>query len=180
MLQRRAELPSEYRKQAEKNILHGLISLESYQQARMIFCYVGMADEINTQVFIRKFLDDGKRVCVPKVLRLGEMIACELTDLSKLEFSDGKYKILEPMEGAPVVDKNTIDLGIIPCITADQLGFRLGYGGGFYDRYLADSRMSKVLCLWSQMVVPCVPHEVHDIPVDCLITENEVKKITRC
>ncbi|RSU12645.1 5-formyltetrahydrofolate cyclo-ligase [Vagococcus elongatus] len=177
MIQRRAKLSLAYRKRAEANILTALVNLELYQRAQMIFCYVGMTDEIDTRLFIQKFLSQGKRVCVPKVLSLGEMAAFEITDLTDLALSSGKYQILEPVDGCPVVEKHEIDLGIIPCITADEQGFRLGYGGGFYDRYLTDSQMSKVLCLWSQMVVSDVPRESHDVPVDWLITENEVKKI---
>ncbi|MDR0500597.1 MAG: 5-formyltetrahydrofolate cyclo-ligase [Coriobacteriales bacterium] len=125
-------------KRSDEAIRSQLLSLPQYKQAQMIFCYASTAKEVDTLVFINEALLAGKRICVPLCLNAGIMQAQEITSLNEL--SKGKMGILEPPMSAAVIPKHEIDMIVVPCVAADKNGFRLGYGGGYYDRYLNNYR----------------------------------------
>ena len=74
--------------------------------------------------------------------------------------------------------KNNIDLIIVPALCCDKNGYRLGYGGGYYDRFLKDYKGIKVVCLPKQLIFDTIYHEVHDIKMDYIITESRIIKVS--
>ncbi|MDR1042478.1 MAG: 5-formyltetrahydrofolate cyclo-ligase [Clostridiales Family XIII bacterium] len=173
MLAKRAALESSARAEADRNILAALTSLPEYLAADMIFCYVSMADEPDTRALIEDALARGKRVCVPLCVSMGVMQAREISGQDDL--TAGKYDIPEPKEGCPSVAPEEIGLIVVPCVCCDRDGYRLGYGGGFYDRWLEKrSAPAAVLC-FEHMIVPSVPREQHDQRADILITDVGVR-----
>lgn len=80
------------------------------------------------------------------------------------------FKTFEPVTEA--CDKNIVDFVIVPALCCDKNNYRLGYGGGFYDRFLKDFRGKKVVCLPEELIVETVYPEAHDIPVDLIITTS--------
>ena len=143
----------------------GALFLQSalYQNARTVYGYLPYNQEVRTTPMLEQALRDGKRVAVPKVYG-DEMKFIYLTDLSKVE--TGYAGIPEPVEDEPVADDPTA-LVLMPGLAFDKEGHRIGYGGGFYDKFLAKepNHPTLALCYGFQMVSE-LPTEEFDIPVD--------------
>lgn len=161
-----------YCREADEAICRLVLQSEAYQSARTVFCYVGAEREINTTPLLRAALRDGKTVAVPLCLEKGVMEARQIQGLSDLV--TGKYGILAPMLQCPVVEPEAFDLALIPCSTGNANGQRLGYGGGFYDRYLPRTHCPTMLLCRSRLVVEDIPVEPHDVPMTYLVTERGI------
>ena len=138
----------------------------AYKQARTIYGYLPYNQEVRTTAMLQKALDDGNRVAVPKCYG-DEMRFIYLDDLSKVE--KGYCNIPEPIEDGPVADDPTA-LVLMPGLAFDPQGHRMGYGGGFYDKFLAaePGHPTLALCYDFQML-PHLETEDHDIPVDTVL-----------
>lgn len=145
-----------------------------YEKSNFIFIYVSLKDEVNTHDIIKEALCQGKRICVPKVISLNEgMEAIEIKDFSEL-MECGRYKILEPENFKNIVDPKEIDLAILPGLAFDNKGGRLGYGGGFYDRFIPHlkNKVRKIALAYDFQMVDHVPKDIHDILVDEVIADS--------
>lgn len=151
-------------------ILHHVVNTTVYHRARTVFAFVGRGDEIDTLPLLRRVLVDGKRLCVPLCTAPGIMEFREVTDLSVLR--PGAYRILEPPAEAPLVASTDIDLAIVPCAGASPNGRRLGRGGGYYDRFLAEYAGETLLLCRQALLRPDIPWEAHDILIPAVITEQ--------
>ncbi len=139
---------------------------EAYQQAKTIYGYLPYNQEVRTVAMLQKALDDGKRVAVPKCYG-DEMRFIYLDDLSKVE--KGYCGIPEPIEDGPVADDPTA-LVLMPGLAFDPQGHRMGYGGGFYDKFLASEPEHPTLALcYDFQMLDHLETEAHDIPVDYVI-----------
>ena len=156
----------------DNSIREKLFSLNEYKKANVIFCFVSIDKEIDTINIIEKMLSDGKTVCVPKCISKGVMRAYKISGLSQL--SKGKYGIQEPKEECEEVDKNKIDLAVVPCVSADKNLGRLGHGGGYYDRFMQDSRFFKLLICYERLLFQSVYTDEHDVKCDILITDENI------
>lgn len=160
---------------ASDRIIQRLKQTPAYQSAETILCFVSFGTEVMTHEFIKQALVEGKRVLVPYIRTKAEgMLASELKDFSELEV--GYYNILAPKEDCLRLINEQPDLVIVPSVAFSQDGYRIGYGGGFYDRYLGaqTDRSHTIGIAFSVQVVDRVPVEDFDIPVDQLITEEAV------
>ena len=139
---------------------------ELYQQAKTIYGYLPYNQEVRTVPMLEKALQEGKRVAVPKVYG-DEMKFIYMTDLSAV--SGGYAGIPEPIADAPIADDPTA-LVLMPGLAFDPQGHRIGYGGGFYDKFLAEEpdHPTIALCYDFQML-PVLETEEYDIPVDCVL-----------
>ena len=143
--------------------------------AALVFCYVGDGWEVPTAGIIESLLADGIRVCVPRCRNDGEkgiMDAVEITSLSDLH--RGMYDLLEPDEDAPAVDPASITLAIVPATAFDTAGYRLGRGGGYYDRFLTLLQPDCVTVglAYDAFVLDAVPKEEYDLAVTHILTET--------
>jgi len=163
-------LDNSYKAVSSGKIIKIILNTLEYQNAKCIFTFVGTNDEIDTKVLIKNALKDGKKVVVPLCIDKGEMIAKEIKSINDL--ISGSYGILEPGESCNLVEKEEIDLGIIPCIAADINGNRLGHGGGYYDRYLEDVSFNCFLVCYGELIFNKIPIGEYDIRFKNLITEN--------
>ena len=148
---------------AEKLFAHPL-----YREAPSLYAYLSYNQEVRTEPILRRCLADGKRVAVPKVLDDGtRMEFLWLDDLTAV--AEGYCKIPEPIADGPVADDPRA-LILMPGLAFDREGGRMGYGGGFYDRYLADhpGHPTVALCYGFQLL-PHVEMADHDIPVDAVL-----------
>jgi len=170
--QRAASLPKEYCKAADEKIFRQVTGLAEYRGAERIFCYVGTENEINTLPILEHVLDSGKRICVPKCLSKGIMEAYEIKSLHEL--APGAFGILEPDGKTEPVDPAEIDLALIPCLSCSCDGRRLGYGGGYYDRYLQRGEVKKLALCREEMLWDDIPIEEHDMLMDGVVTEDGV------
>lgn len=139
---------------------------ELYQQAETIYGYLPYNQEVRTVPMLEQALRDGKKVAVPKVMG-DEMVFIYLEDLSLVE--KGYAGIPEPVANGPVA-QDTTALVLMPGLAFDREGHRIGYGGGFYDKFLQrePEHPTLALCYEFQML-PHLETEEHDIPVDCVL-----------
>ena len=139
---------------------------EAYRQAKTIYGYLPYNQEVRTVPMLEQALKDGKRVAVPKCYG-DEMKFIFMDDLSRVE--KGYANIPEPIADGPVADDETA-LVLMPGLAFDPQGHRIGYGGGFYDKFLAaePNHPTLALCYEFQML-PELKTEEHDIPVDYVI-----------
>ena len=139
---------------------------EAYKAAKTIYGYLPYNQEVRTVPMLEQALKDGKRVAVRKVYG-DEMKFLYLDDLSQVE--KGYAGIPEPIADEPVADDDTA-LVLMPGLAFDPSGHRIGYGGGFYDKFLAaePNHPTLALCYEFQML-PRLDTEEHDIPVDTVL-----------
>ena len=137
-----------------------------YQQAKTIYGYLPYNQEVRTVPMLEQAMKDGKRVAVPKCYG-EEMRFIYMDDLSKVE--KGYANIPEPIADAPVAEDPTA-LVLMPGLAFTKDGKRMGYGGGFYDKFLASEpeHPTVALCYDFQMVED-LPTNEYDIPVDCVL-----------
>lgn len=139
---------------------------ELYRNAKTIYGYLPYNQEVRTVPMLERALLDGKRVAVPKVYG-DEMKFIYLTDLSQVE--KGYSNIPEPIADDPVADDDTA-LVLMPGLAFDPQGHRIGYGGGFYDKFLSREPGHPTLALcYDFQVFPLLETEQFDIPVDCVL-----------
>ena len=150
-------------------ILHSL----DYKTANTIGIYASIANEVDTYEIIRKALEDGKTVCLPKVVGKN-LLFYQITSMRDL--SEGHFRVLEPTTEKIINDINCM---YIPLLAFNKQNYRIGYGKGYYDRYLMNVRTRKIGLAFSFQFHPAI--EVHslDIPMDQIITELGVNKIEK-
>lgn len=139
---------------------------ELYKRADTIYGYLPYNQEVRTIPMLEQAMRDGKRVAVPKVYD-DEMKFIYIEDLSLVE--KGYAGIPEPVTDGPVAQDKTA-LVLMPGLAFDPQGHRIGYGGGFYDKFLErePEHPTIALCYDFQML-PALQTEEHDIPVDCVL-----------
>ena len=139
---------------------------EYYRQAKSIYGYLPYNQEVRTVPMLEQAIRDGKRVAVPKCYG-DEMRFIWMDDLSKVE--KGYAGIPEPVADGPVADDPQA-LVLMPGLAFDPEGRRIGYGGGFYDRFLANEPEHPTLALcYAFQMMPKLETEEFDIPVDCVL-----------
>ena len=142
------------------------LASDLYRQAKNIYGYLPYNQEVRTTAMLEQAQKDGKRIAVPKILG-DTMIFVWLDDLSAVE--KGYSGIPEPIDLAPVADDPTA-LVLMPGMAFDPEGHRCGYGGGFYDKFLASEPDHPTLALcYEFQVLPHLETEEFDIPVDCVL-----------
>jgi len=173
----RNRLAAEKIKDKSSAVAGRFLKLEEYVRAGTVMAYVDFRNEVQTEAIIRDALRQGKKVVVP----ITDVANKKLTPSQVLRFPDdlapGAWNILEPRpECIRPVDPGEIDLVIVPGVAFDTAGNRLGYGGGFYDRFLLNTKPD---CLYAALafemqIRPNVYPGEHDLPVHLLITEKRV------
>lgn len=158
-----------------KVIEEKLLSTELYKNANVIMAYVDFRNEVQTEKIIKAAIADGKRVVIPiSVVATRQLILSEIINYD-IELESGAYGILEPRtEYIREVDPDLVDLVLIPGVAFDERGFRVGYGGGYYDRFLNRVRpdATKIALAVEVQMVEHAFEDSHDVPVDMIITED--------
>lgn len=151
----------QYDKEATENrLLNQLLEQPYYREAKTIATYLSMPHEYDTLPLIKKAIEDKKRIVIPKTLGPGQMIFVEYHP-ERLEPS--KFGVWEPIDTIEV-PKEEIDLIHVPGVAFNEAGYRVGYGGGFYDRYLSDYQGKTVSTIFSCQAASFTPDQ-YDIPV---------------
>ena len=163
------QLSDKYKRNSSRAICAHLVAMPEYQAADTVFCFVGTNREIDTHPILGHALATGKCLCVPLCTAPGIM---ELRRIQSLEdLVPGSYGLLEPKEDCAVVDGDNVDFAILPCLTCNHAGQRLGKGGGYYDRFLSHYRSGTVLLCREKLIREEIPVEPHDYPVPWVLTE---------
>lgn len=162
-----------YCQEADRKIHDKVIQLPEYENAKCIFCFVGTVDEINTTPIIEHALDSGKCVAVPVCISKGIMESYVIKSLEELQ--SGSYGIMEPdIKLSEKIEPSRIDLAIVPCLSANSKGQRIGYGGGFYDRYLMRTDAYRMVLCREKIMCGDIPVEEHDLKMDMVVSEERV------
>jgi len=153
-----------------------LLGLKAYVEANTIMCYMPYRQEVNTEAFIQHALESGKRVCLPAVVRdKKHMLACRI-DHPLDNLQPDTYGILSPCHSeAGEVKPGDIQLILVPGVAFDERGYRLGYGGGYYDRFLSQSHAAVTIGLaYEFQLLDELPVASHDVKLDLIVTQQRV------
>lgn len=152
--------------QKSKKLLEKFLETDLYINAKTIYGYLPYNQEVRTIPILEQALLDGKTVAVPKVYDDQMCFIC-LSDLTHV--APGFAGIPEPIENGPIADDPTA-LVLMPGLAFDPQGHRMGYGGGFYDKFLVQEQEHPTIALcYDFQVLPYLETEEHDIPVDCVL-----------
>jgi 5-formyltetrahydrofolate cyclo-ligase len=168
LLEKRDVTSYDFTKLASKKIHNQLKQIEVFRSARKIACYFPIGSEVKTQDIMQELLGDGKEVFLPKVDG-DNMIFRRITGLEDLE--KGNFDIMEPKEKCPKTDD--VEVMLVPTVGMTRAGIRLGYGHGFYDRYLTISKAKTISLTYSKQIVKSIPFSEKDIKIDWIVTEDE-------
>lgn len=177
---KRNALTKEDVKDKSKLIVDSLLKTHAYKNANTIFSFISFGSEVETHELIRKMLEDKKTVGVPYTKSNSrDMIVSKIDDFDR-DLEEGFYNILSPRkdELRPIEPKD-IDLVLVPGLAFDEKGYRVGYGGGYYDTFFekaGDNPIKIGLCFDLQIIDSC-PIGIYDVAVDYIITESKIIKI---
>lgn len=172
----RGQIPSELRREKSKLIADRLFSLSEYAAADTVMTYMSYGSEVETDVILARLSADNKRIAVPRCEDGCTMNAYYIDSASQLE--SGSYGIPEPsqklIERGVIVPaaKDTIDLIIVPALGFDKYGYRIGYGKGYYDRFLSKCSGTTVGLCFSECILKYVSYDMYDKKIDIVLTDN--------
>lgn len=179
ILEIRDSLNNNEKELIDNKIFNELINTDLYKRSINIFIYISFSNEINTRNIIEKAFKDKKNVFIPKVYKDDKLMkAIKLNSIDELK--KNSMGILEPIDDSNYIEKENIDLIVVPGVVFDKECNRIGYGGGYYDRYLKDikSKENKIALAYDLQIVDKIESEVHDIKVDYIITNTRALKNT--
>jgi 5-formyltetrahydrofolate cyclo-ligase len=176
MLDKRAQITEEEQERCSLAIVERLLELPDIRTARRIFTFLSFGHEVNLDAFITSCMNERKEVYVPKTyIKEKKMIPYRFSGWDALHI--GGYGIREPDEQkCEVWQGETFDVVIVPGVAFTSQGERLGYGGGFYDRFFSQfSQLPALIAVcYDMQFVPSLPTEAHDYRMDKIVTEKEV------
>lgn len=145
---------------------------ESYKNAQTIFAFASVRKEISTELVLASALRDGKRVALPRATAAGVLTFHAVRDIAT-DLALGRFGIQEPLETCAEVAASEADVILVPGVAFSVRGERLGQGGGYYDRYLAQPNVRATLCAlaFEFQIVEQLPIEAHDRAVKAIFTE---------
>lgn len=161
-----------YKAESSAAICGHLLALEEYKRAKVVFAFAGTEKEIDTSLFLNGTIAAGKTLVLPRCAAGHAIDLCVVHSMDDLE--SGAYGILEPKKSCTLVAAPDIDFAVVPCLSFDRKGRRLGQGGGYYDRLLPQLHCPTALICREQLLSPEVPVEEHDMRCTMLITENGI------
>lgn len=172
MLCRRKSLQSIEKSAKDTAITKNLLDLDKVKKASVVLPFVSTKDEVDTSDFIAECIKNGKTVAVPRCNDECNMEFCVITSFSDLE--KGMYGIYEPKEHCTVLDaENIIDsVLIVPGLCFNNDGFRLGYGKGYYDRFISRYKGYSIGVCYKEFLTDEIPTDEYDKPVDTVITDR--------
>jgi 5-formyltetrahydrofolate cyclo-ligase len=180
ILGRRDQLSKTDRHMKSRAIMHNFLTLPELGQWATLFIYVNFRSEVETLELIAHCLDQGKRVAVPLVEASTYSMLPLLIKDPENDLVPGYYGIPEPdPKKCPQAEAGRIDIAVIPGSVFDVNGGRLGYGGGYYDRFLLNDapQATRIGFAFELQVVEQVPLLAHDQPLDILVTEKRIVNI---
>lgn len=164
-------LPEEERRRQDSALFSAFLSLPEVERAQTVFLFYGVGIEPETAHLLPPLLEQNKRVVLPRLMP-GRRMECRLY-CPDIPLVPHRYGLLEPSTECPLIPVEEIDLALVPALCYDRQGYRLGLGGGYYDRWLeAFSGCTVGLCR-NCLLQDCVPTEPHDRQVDLVLTETE-------
>ena len=171
----REALSEQERSVLDDRITQKLLAISEYVEATTVLTYVSVSSEVSTRMFIECALRDGKTVAVPRCLPGHCLEFVAITSLDQLIAAP--FGLLEPPKELPALTEEQMNASIciVPALLVDIKGYRLGYGAGFYDRFLSTYPGKKICLAYQQNLSrTMLPHTTFDVAVDEVITESDV------
>ena len=168
VLQEMKAIPREQKQAMDQALTDQFLKHPFYQEAKVIATYLSFPHEFQTQELIEQALKDGKKVLIPKTYPKGRMdfVVYHPQQLVKTSFG-----LLEPQGDLEVVDVSQIDLIHVPGLAFTTEGYRIGYGGGYYDRYLKHFSGNTLSTVYPCQIRDFIPED-HDIPVQEVLVDE--------
>ena len=174
-MKKRSGLSEKDVKYMSQSIENSLFNLSIYKNSSFIMTYVNFGSEVITEEIIRSSLNQGKKIGVPITIpETRKLLVSELRDYDR-ELELGVYNILTPKsEYIREINPSKIDLVLVPGVAFDKNGYRIGYGGGYYDRFLCklSNKAVTIALAFSIQLIDSVPKGIYDLPVDYVLTEK--------
>ena len=171
VLQEMKAMPQEQKQAMDQALTERFLNHPFYQEAKVIATYLSFPHEFQTQGLIDQALKDGKKVLIPKTYPKGRM---EFVVYDPQQLKKTSFGLLEPQGDLEVVAASQIDLIHVPGLAFTREGYRIGYGGGYYDRYLENFAGDSMSTIYSCQVQE-FNSEDHDVPVqEVLIYEGNL------
>lgn len=173
----RAALPGSACDARSAAIARHLLALDEVARAETILCFASIRNEVRTGPFMSALWDAGKRVLLPRV-------AGEQLDLCVVErhtpLVEGAFSVPEPPGGALLWSAQDVQLALVPALAVDPRGFRIGYGGGYYDRLLPRlTRACTCAVAYDFQMISEVPEMPFDVAVSLVVTDRRVVRTSR-
>ena len=179
VLGKRNHIPKEVRSVKNSLIKGKIFSLPEFVSSHTVLFYASFRSEAETSEMIKESIGSGKRVLLPKVDRENKMLRLhEIKDISEL--SSGYMGIPEPsLTNERMMSPEDVDLVIIPGVAYDYAGNRLGYGAGYYDRLLSETKKKLLVVApaFEEQIADMIPEEEHDVKVDIIVTDKRILRI---
>jgi len=168
LLDRRDTTSYDFIKLASQKIQNRLKQIEIFRSAKKIACYYPIGSEVLTQDIMQEILGDGKEISLPKVVAdsLSFRKIGGLKDLEK-----GEFGIMEPKDNC--LEEKDMDVVLVPTVGITKNGIRLGYGHGYYDRFLSESNAKTISLTYSKQIVKSIPFSEKDVKIDWIVTEEK-------
>ena len=168
-----AEMTEAERAKSDEEIFARFLALPEVEHAKVFFAFWGMpGKEPNTALLIEKLLERGKIVGLP-LMRPGHQMEVRRYDPA-IPLVLHKFGILEPSTECELIPKEDVDFVLTPAVAYDRQGYRMGFGGGYYDRWLEHYEGVKIGLCRDKVLRDHVPVEPHDTHVDAVVTETQV------
>ena len=168
VLQEMKAIPREQKQAMDQVLTEHFVHHPFYQEAKVIATYLSFPHEFQTQELIEQALKDGKKVLIPKTYPKGRM---DFVVYNPQQLVKTSFGLLEPQGDLEVVDASQIDLIHVPGLAFTTEGYRIGYGGGYYDRYLKHFTGHTLSAVYSSQVQDFIP-ENHDISVEEVLIDE--------
>lgn len=171
----REALSEQERSVLDDRITQKLLATSEYAEATTVLTYVSVSSEVSTRMIIESALRDGKTVAVPRCLPGHCLEFVAIVSLEQLVAAP--FNLLEPAKDLPALTESQKNnsICIVPALLVDTKGYRLGYGAGFYDRFLSTYPGKKICLAYQQSLSrTTLPHTAFDVAVDVVITESDV------
>ena len=168
VLQEMKAIPLEQKQAMDQALTDQFLKHPFYQEAKVIATYLSFPHEFQTQELIEQALKDGKKVLIPKTYPRGRM---DFVVYNPQQLVKTSFGLLEPQGDLEVVDASQIDLIHVPGLAFTTEGYRIGYGGGYYDRYLEHFSGHTLSTVYPCQIQDFIP-ENHDIPVEEVLIDE--------
>jgi 5-formyltetrahydrofolate cyclo-ligase len=173
----REQLPADKHAAHSAAISERLLQLPEYRQADAVLGYMSFGAEFASSLWVERVLAEGKRVALPKVNRHASRLDLYWVDDPENQLMDGVWGIREPIveRCERLIGLNDVQFALLPGVAFTREGARLGYGGGYYDKLLANPKQRPVLvsAAFALQIVESIPQEATDVRVEWIITEQE-------
>lgn len=170
MLLKRAALPKHYKEKYDRWICNSLWNITAANDFKTIHCYLPINTEIDIKPFIQKLLDESLTVVTSKILEKGQLQHVRLSSLDQLE--KGIHGTVYPKNAIEYF--GSYDLIIVPGLGFTSSNYRLGYGGGYYDTFLANHTLTQTIgVFYPFQECENIPIETHDIPLKDILVDKK-------